>query len=161
MNAANLHLVLNHLPVFGLAFAMIWFLVGIIMKSQALKQAALLTMVAVALGTLPAYFSGEGAEEILEDSYVHNHDAIHEHEEAAVFGLTLALLAGAGAAVAWWMNRQNKWAWTNYLTLGLMALALASMIRIGHLGGAIRHPEISGAPEAQGVLDQPEERDDD
>jgi uncharacterized membrane protein len=164
MNAAHLHLLLNHLPIFGLMFGTVWLLVAIVLKKNALRDAALLTLFVVAIFTIPAYLTGEGAEEIVEDAYNRNRAALHEHEEAAMPALILTLLAGAAGIVAWVMNYRGKAAFLNWVTLGLAIASIVLMARVGNLGGQVSHPEIGGTAASQ-TMDQNmeggEDRDED
>ena len=68
MNGAHLHLVLTHLPVLGIAFATILLALGWYRKSRALQQAALSALVIGAIAAGAAYWTGEGAEEAVENA---------------------------------------------------------------------------------------------
>lgn len=144
MNAAHIHLAINHLPVMGSLFALIFLIVALILKSTDLKRAALLIVFLVGLGALPAYFSGEGAEEIVEDQAGISESLIHEHEEAAEFALIVALIAAAAGLGGFIAARQRE----NLLKPALLVALLLTagnclvMARTANLGGRIAHPEI-------------------
>ena len=67
MNDAHFHLVTNHLPVVGVLFAVLLLLYAAWRKSDEAKTIAFGFSVLVGLLSMPGYFSGEGAEEFIED----------------------------------------------------------------------------------------------
>jgi hypothetical protein len=67
MNGAYAHLILNHFPILGTLFGLVLLAAALIRKSDELQRGALMTFAVVGALSLPAYFSGEGAEEILAD----------------------------------------------------------------------------------------------
>ena len=83
MNAAHLHLLLNHLPVIGIPIIGVFLLLALAGKQQALVRIALGFTVVLALLTVPVYLSGEPAEEIVEDLPGVPHAVLEEHEEIA------------------------------------------------------------------------------
>ena len=84
MNAAYVHLTLNHVPVLGVVFALPLLGFGLLRRNPALLRAGWVTLVAVALVAIPVYLSGEGAEEIVEDGHA---DAILWHLEGLEAGV--------------------------------------------------------------------------
>ncbi len=143
MNAAHLHLILNHIPVLGSLFGLILLLFGIFRRSNLLVNVALITFLISAAVTLPVDWTGEEAEEILEEMGV-DHDIIHEHEEAAELSILLMLVLGGVALTtllfrAW---RHQMGGWLTYLTLVLGMVVFGVMARTANTGGQIRHPEI-------------------
>ena len=68
MDAAHLHLMLNHIPVLGTAFGMALIAWALFRKSEELKRVSLGVFVIIALLAVPAYLTGEPAEEIVEHS---------------------------------------------------------------------------------------------
>ena len=63
MSPTHLHLLLNHVPVLGTAFGLGLLVFGMGRKSQELKKTALGVFVIVALLAVPAYLTGEPAED--------------------------------------------------------------------------------------------------
>lgn len=61
MNAAHLHLALNHLPVVGSFFALLLLAWGMFRRSEEIKRTALLGVVVVTAFCFPGYFSGDSA----------------------------------------------------------------------------------------------------
>lgn len=156
MNAAQLHLALNHVPIILLPTALLLALAGLVRRSRELTTAGLLLTVLVGLVVLPVYFSGEGAEELVEHLPGVVHDTIEEHEDAGKFAMIAILVTGALGALALLLGRGHPTGRGRTLLLLVLlagAVASAAGLRTGHLGGLIRHPEIgaeAGATPAEG-----------
>lgn len=144
MNGAHFHLLLNHLPVLGTAFGLLLLLFALLRKSDELKQVSLGVLVLTALSAVPAYLTGEPAEEIVENLPGVAKALVEQHESAALVALSAALATGVVALAGLWLARGNKplptWAMLATLFLGLAASGL--MARAANLGGQIRHSEI-------------------
>ncbi len=67
MNQAHFHLILNHLPILGILFGLIILTGGFLTKNAAVKRTALGMFVLSAIFAIPAYLTGEGAEEVVEN----------------------------------------------------------------------------------------------
>ena len=66
MNDAHLHLVLNHLPIIIPVIGLLIMIGGLFFSSEILKRTAYLVYVLSAIVAIPAFATGEGAEEVLE-----------------------------------------------------------------------------------------------
>lgn len=144
MNGAQLHLLVNHAPVLGVAFAAVLTAAGVIRGSDELKKAGLWAFVLAGLAALPAYYSGEGAEEIVEGLPGVTKALIHEHEEAAEKALAGALVL-AGAALAALAHAFKTKALSSKAAPAALALALPVLVLLAyaaHLGGLVRHSEL-------------------
>lgn len=142
-NLAHLHLLLNHLPIVGCLFAGGLLVAGLVRRDDSLTVAAKVALVLVALTSIPAYFTGEPAEEQVEDIAGISRKVIHEHEEAGEAAFVVMLMNGALAAFLFFRRRDDR-----RLHLALAVVTLVSfglMARTGNLGGKIRHPEIDAA----------------
>jgi hypothetical protein len=82
MNLTHLHLALNHVPVLGTAFALALLVLGIWRKSNEVKKTALCAFVAIAIMAMPAYLTGEPAEDGVEGPPGVSGAIIEQHEEA-------------------------------------------------------------------------------
>ncbi|GAB4395801.1 MAG: hypothetical protein OHK0053_06620 [Microscillaceae bacterium] len=146
MNGAQIHLLLNHIPILGALFGLILLIFGFIRANRSLTQAALLTFIVAALVTIPVDWSGEAAEEILEEKYEAqvSHDLIHEHEEMAELSVALMLALGGLSLLAFYFSwRKHRFATlANGAVLVLALVVFVTMARTGHSGGLIRHPEL-------------------
>lgn len=144
MNAAHLHLALNHLPVVGILFGAATLGFGVLFKKEAPHRVGLWLVVAAALLAIPAYLTGEPAEHVAEDLPGVSEAWIEPHEDAAAVALALALAAGVAAAPALLLAHAkrpsaSKAAW---LALLLALAASGSMAYTASLGGKVRHTEI-------------------
>jgi uncharacterized membrane protein len=144
MNFTHLHLVLNHLPVVGILFGAATLGIGLVFKNPSAHRVGLWLVVAAALVAIPAYLTGEPAEDGTENLPGVTEAVIEPHEEAAAVALALALAAGALAVPALLMAtaHQRLARSAAWLCLGLSVAASGAMAYTANLGGEIRHTEI-------------------
>lgn len=148
INGAQLHLAVNHLPVVGVLIGFLVLLVGTILKNEVVKKTALAVLVFAAITVAPAYLSGEGAEELVEDKPGVSEALIHDHEESAELSLVFTALSGGVAALALFLGRKRNGELakkTAVGALGLSGVTFALLANTAHLGGMIRHEEIRPA----------------
>ncbi len=144
MNAAHWHLVLNHVPLIGIGFVALLMVIAFLRKSSELVSVSLVLTVAVALFAIPAYLTGEPAEEIVEDMPGISENLIHEHEEAAEKAFILVEAVGGLALIGLIARRFNK-NLGNTLAVATLAGLLAGgglVAYTANLGGKIHHQEI-------------------
>jgi uncharacterized membrane protein len=143
MNQAHLHLLFNHLPIIIPFIGLMILLGGIFLKSDIVKRTAYCILIAGALFTIPAFFTGEGAEEIVEELGI-NHKLIHEHEEFAELFAIISYLMGAFSIFSLWLNwKKNKYStYLDYMLIAFIAIVLFFAQKTGTSGGEIRHSEI-------------------
>jgi hypothetical protein len=148
MDALQLHLLTNHVPIVGTFAALLVVIVGMIRRSDAAISAGLIVYAAMALVAIPAYLSGEEAEERVEHIAGINEGAIHEHEEMAELSLWFTVISGVlalGAVIA--HARNMKISSKIALAFVIMAMvAFAQAARTGHEGGMIRRPDLGTTP---------------
>jgi len=148
MNAAHLHLVINHLPIIGACLSLP--LVALILwrrSDRGLILAAALTLVLTGVGALAALQTGEPAEEMVEHLPGTAESLIEPHEERAEVAAGLAVATALGAlvvlGVAW--RREGPLPVSLLATLLVASVATSgAMAWTGKAGGMIRHPEIRG-----------------
>ncbi|MBI2818997.1 MAG: hypothetical protein HYX73_03375 [Acidobacteria bacterium] len=143
MNAAHLHLLLNHLPVFGSAFGLLFLLYAILRKSEELKRAALGLCVITALGTIPAYLTGEPAEEVVEGIPGVDESFIEAHEEHAMISLIGIEALGVVSLAGLFLARKSGTTPPILVSFAVLLAAgsLALVAWTSHLGGLTHHPE--------------------
>ncbi|MBU3699564.1 MAG: hypothetical protein FGM33_06065 [Candidatus Kapabacteria bacterium] len=152
MDGLQLHLLTNHLPIIGTFAALLVVLVGMIRRSDAAISAGLIVYAVMALTAIPAYLSGEEAEERVENIAGINEGAIHEHEEMAEFTLWLTVFSGllaVGAVVTHARNMKIS----SKIALAFVIIAIAAFAqaaRTGHEGGKIRRPDLGSPAAASG-----------
>jgi len=146
MSSAHLHILLNHIPVIGTAFAAFVLVWGLLKKSDEIKKLSLILLVLTSLCTIPVYLTGDKAEGSVAGVEGVIEDYIEPHEEFALNAFIASNVAGALAIIVLFMYRKPK-----HLPMGivivffLIILFLNSMMAwTAHLGGLINHTEIMG-----------------
>jgi len=140
MNLAHIHLLLNHFPVVGVFFAFITFLTALAKRNEEVKKTAYILFILVGIFSIPTYFTGEGAEEVIEHLPGISEHLIEEHEEFALIAF-LITLSVSGIALAGIFMPQFK----NGVTLAILIFGLVNcgvLAYTAKLGGVIHHPEI-------------------
>ena len=153
MNDAHIHLLFTHFPIMGSCFGLLVLGIGLIIDNVTVRKTGYAILVFTALLTIPAFISGEGAEEIKERTEGVSHRLIHEHEENGEIALWLSEVMGILAALAFYAEHTGH-RWRRILsivTLIFTLLTFGVMTRTGNSGGKISHPEITlrtalGAP---------------
>lgn len=143
IDQTHLHLLINHLPVFGSLMGFIVLTYGLISKSEHTRIAAYLVLFVSAIGGAVAYITGEAAEETVEDMADVSHDIIEMHEDAAVFALSAFALVGVVSLLAIFMTKRNvRSRLIAWIVLIITIWAFTVVARTAYLGGMIRHSEI-------------------
>lgn len=144
MNDAHFHLVINHLPIVGVLIGFLVLLVGIFSKKPQVKLTALGILVFSALTSIAAFYTGEGAEEVVENISGINESLIHTHEESAELFFTSMLVLGAVSLLTIFLEvKRHKFSRYGFiLALVLSALSIVLAQSVGTSGGEIRHTEI-------------------
>ncbi|HLE40337.1 MAG TPA: hypothetical protein VI956_02400 [Nitrospirota bacterium] len=143
MNWPHMHLIINHFPVVGFLFGLLFVLYAMIRKSEELQKTSLGFLVLVAVITVPVYFTGDQAGDIMERLPDVSRSLVEQHEEAASVSLMGVLILGLIAAGGLFFFRRAATMprWFMVLTL-ILAIAVNSLIGYtANLGGQIRHPE--------------------
>jgi uncharacterized membrane protein len=143
VNAAHIHLLLNHLPLLGTGFGVLLLLLAFARRSDELKRVSLGVFALAALIAVPTYLTGEPAENVVERLPGVSKPIIEEHEEAAE-GAAAALgvlgVFSLAGLVRFRRSALPNWLAVSSLVLGLVVAGL--MARSANLGGLIRHSEI-------------------
>jgi hypothetical protein len=144
MSWVHVHLILNHVPVIGLVFVLIVLGVALWRRSAEMTKLGLSAMTTLAVVTGAVFWTGEPAEEAVEDLAGVAEPLIHAHEEAALTALIAIGVAGAIAAWLLWRlrSRQQVPRWVATTAFGLTLVAGGFMGWTAYLGGQIRHTEV-------------------
>ena len=146
MNQAYMHLLTNHIPVFGLLFGTTILLWGIISRGKQIKMVAYFLFVAACVGGLITFNTGEAAEDIAKKTEGISKSVIHDHEEAGEAAIYLIVGVGIIALFGFYAEvKENKK--TSAISIAILVVAIVAFIltaRTSYLGGKIRHTEISG-----------------
>ncbi|HET7460515.1 MAG TPA: hypothetical protein VFJ82_04680 [Longimicrobium sp.] len=143
MNPAHLHLVVNHVPVFGTIFAALLIGWGLLRKSEEVLRLGLIVAVLIGIVTWGVQLTGEPAEHALSGTQGFQRRLAHEHEEAAEIAMIVTAVAGVLALVTLLLVRRRHRAGRGLAIVTLLA-ALAGfglVSRAALLGGEITHPE--------------------
>ncbi|OYU82667.1 MAG: hypothetical protein CFE24_14605 [Flavobacterium sp. BFFFF2] len=149
MNQTHIHLLVNHLPIFGSLLGAIVLAYGLWSKSNDTKMAAYLVFIIAALGAVTAYLTGEAAEESVEHLPGVLESAVEAHAEFAMFALVSLLILGV-ASLLGMIVTVNKSPLTRSAAIIILLISLVSfglVATTGYLGGQIRHTEITAAGE--------------
>ncbi|HEX7090128.1 MAG TPA: hypothetical protein VF192_08320 [Longimicrobiales bacterium] len=147
MNAAQVHLLLNHVPIIGAIIATLLLALGIGMRSRDVVRVTMGLFVALALAGGVVYLTGEPAEEMVEDLPGVSHEILEEHEEFALPSAIVLGLVGLVSLVGLIRYRRAERVPRGFAiaTLLMSIIASAMLGWTAHLGGQIRHEEIRPA----------------
>src|SRR5438105_8699085 len=139
------HILINPLPIYGLAISWIGLVIAFFLRSRRAQIATLALILISAVSAWPAYeFGEEGYDRVLSMTDDDGHAWLDEHQRRAeqliYFFYTLAGLSAAAIALP------IKWPKTSttlvIATLVLGAIVLGMSGYIAYAGGKIRHKEF-------------------
>jgi len=159
MNIAHLHLMLNHFPVVGVIIVALILIAALRVRSSEMSKLGMFLLAGIGAVTALVYFTGEPAEDAVENIAGVSRAGIHAHEFAAeVSFVVTGIIAGIALIALWWRRKLQM---PRAMTGAMLALALIAsgfMAWTANLGGQIRHSEIrSGAVQSGGEV-EPGER---
>lgn len=144
MNDAHFHLLVNHFPIIGLLIGILVLISGLILKKASVQGTALGIFIFSAIGSIFAFYTGEGAEEVVENLVGVSETLIHTHEEyAETFFITTLILGALSLTALIAMIKNFKF--SKHLIILCLIVALADGVLakyVGTSGGEIRHTEI-------------------
>jgi len=143
LNPAHLHIMLNHIPLFGSLFSALLIAWGLLRKSEDVLRLGLALGFVVGIATYGVMLTGEPAEHVVEHMADVSRRTIHAHEEAADWATYILVAAGVLSLLALLMVRRRKSAGRTLSILALVVslVGFAAASRTALLGGEIRHPE--------------------
>jgi len=147
MNAAHLHLILNHLPIFLVLSGIGLLAYGILKNSKPFTRLSLYVIIASAIFTFATMQTGENAEDIVEEIPAVEHDIIEHHEEAAETASIIVYLVGLLALISLYSDYSNH-SFKKIVQIATLVGALTAagfLIHTAYEGGEIRHPEAYGS----------------
>jgi uncharacterized membrane protein len=144
MNAAQLHLMLNHIPSIGLIIGLITFLAGCVRGLEGVRKTGAWIVLLAGIMVWPVSFTGEEAEELIEDLPGIQKKLMREHEDAAGQAFVMVLVSAAMALSYLLITRlkQSRTKITSFLLIITSIIALVLILNASHKGGLIRHPEL-------------------
>lgn len=144
MNAAHAHLLINHLPMAALAFALIAMVIGLVFKNPSIKRFGLGTLAASGAIGAAAYLTGSAAEEEYFGEQSPFHSFVERHEESAEVTWLVGMVAGTIGLIALMVTRRLS----DVPSVAMAASLLATLVSAAffavtaNLGGYIQHSEI-------------------
>lgn len=156
MDEVHIHLLINHLPIFGSILGGLVLAHGIWSKSTQTIIAAYNVLIISSIGAVMAYITGEGAEEAVENIQGVAINMIGIHEDFALFSLVSLIVVGV-ISIFGLMLSIKKSPFANMFALFTLTITLISfglVARTGYLGGQIRHTETGTATSLQGEIDK-------
>ncbi len=145
MNLTHLHLLLNHLPIFGSILGGFVLFYGLYTKTNSTKIAAYFVLVISSLGAVITYLTGEPAEESIENIKGISKSMIEEHEEFAGIALVALIILGVAALIGIYLTFKKSPLVRTIasITLAISLISFGLIARTGYIGGQIRHSEIN------------------
>jgi uncharacterized membrane protein len=145
MDAAHIHLLLNHVPVLGAVFGALLIAYAMVRDSDDVCRAGLWTLGVAGAAAVVVYLTGEPAEELVEGLPGFSHDALERHEEIALWATVAASGVGLLSFLTLWVYRARRVPGRFRAVLLVVALALSGIMGwTANSGGQVRHEEIRG-----------------
>ncbi len=144
MNDVHSHLVVTHLPIVGVLIGFLVLITAYFSKNPQIKMTALGIFVFSALSSIAAFYTGDGADDIVEKLPGVSETLIHNHEELAELFYTMMLILGGASLVTMFME-YKKSTFAKYGFIVVLLLSITSIVIskfVGTSGGEIMHSEI-------------------
>jgi len=143
LNAAHLHIMLNHFPIVGVFVGTGLLTLWLLWRREGIALAGLWTFVGAGLMAIPVYLLGDEAQDVVENMPGISRAAIHRHEDAALWVLIGLLVLAAASAWILWRRRGGPIRRGPLLGVWVLALVASGITAwAAELGGEIHHPEI-------------------
>jgi len=149
---SHVHMILNHFPTVGFAFALGFYVIGLVSNDVVTQRTSLVVFVLCAVLGVPTYVTGAASMWALTAPGVGgiSKPVIDAHRDMALLMLFGLAFTGVAAWIELWRFRHlGRFSRPSlYLILGFAIITLAVMAETGHRGGEINHPEIRIASDA-------------
>jgi uncharacterized membrane protein len=137
------HLLINHFPVVLSISALAIAILALILGHRVLWQTAMGALTVAGLFIFPVHFSGDRADQALNDPWFIKPGTIEAHDAAATWALWAILLVGVFAAYCLWRSlKRPTELLPGWMKAGIVAgglLATSTVARTAYLGGKIIH----------------------
>ena len=138
------HLFLNHVPVIGLVFGLVFMAIGISKASAQAMRAGLRTFVGVGVLGIPVGASGLVSAKVLASEPWLDANAVGTHQLAGIITVVFLVALAGLALVARFMLRNSstpsRASMRAMSTLAVVGLIVA--LWTAYLGGGLRHSEL-------------------
>jgi hypothetical protein len=144
MNYAHLHLLINHFPLVTLLFGFCILVAGKIQQNEAVIRVALGLLIIGGFVAGAAFLTGDPAEDVIKSLPTYSEKIVHEHEDAADFGLWSTVITACTAVGGLYLSKKKGAVPKRYLIFLFVVnfWALTVIARTNYLGGMISHTEI-------------------
>jgi len=144
-----IHVLINPLPVYGLAMGLIALIVAFFLKSRPAQVVALIVVLICSASAWPVYEFGEQAyDRVLSMSDEAGHAWLDEHQDRAEdliwFFYALAVLSAAALVAPHKWPRSATPLVVSVILLGAVTLGIGGYI--AYAGGRVRHREFRNVP---------------
>ena len=143
MSVTHLHLLLNHFPVIGSLIVTALLAWALFRRSGEITRVSLGLVAAISVIAVIVFFTGEPAEEAIENLPGFSEAITERHEEFALIATLVLGLLGALALSALALLRKREI--PRWVTLSSFLLSFVASGVMGYtalLGGQIRHTEV-------------------
>lgn len=144
LDPIQIHLAINHFPIFSLLIGLIMLLYGVLSSKQLIIQAALVIIFFSGIIGIAVYFSGEEAEHAVESMAGTSEHYLEEHEELAetsyFAGLILSVLSLALYLILQFTGKKIRSAL--WLLIVCSVIVFGLYFNTASHGGKIRHIEL-------------------
>ncbi|MBI5193427.1 MAG: hypothetical protein HZA08_08315 [Nitrospirae bacterium] len=144
MSIPHVHIMLNHIPVIGVLFCSLFFIISVILKNMQFQRVTSVLLILAALSAIPVFITGEPTEHVIEDIPTVSKHYIEEHEESAIASLIVMEILGGLSLLGLILSRKQDRI-PGYVKNGIIIFSIISSVLIAYtayLGGHIRHTEI-------------------
>lgn len=144
MSIPHVHIMLNHIPVIGVLFCSLLFIISVILKNIQFQRISMVLLLLVALSAIPVFLTGEPTEHVIEDIPTVSEQYIEEHEKSAIASLIVMEILGGLSLLGLILSRKQN-SLNGFVKNGVIIVSLAASLLFAYtayLGGHIRHTEI-------------------
>ncbi len=145
----HVHMILNHVPTAGFVFALVFYVVALVINNSGMVRGSLVLFVLCSIVGVPTYVTGTAAMWALTQPPIPeiSKAVINAHRDMALWTLFGLAFTGGAAWIELWRQRHlGRFSTVSLALVLLFALAtLGVMTETGHRGGLINHPEIRSA----------------
>jgi hypothetical protein len=143
VNAAHIHLVVNHAPLFAAIFGTVLVAYAMERRQRAVQIVGYSTLIVAEIAAAVAYATGGGAEHAVEGLPGVTEALVERHQYVATVALIVtALLGSLGIAGLYQAVRGSSSGAVAYAAVTVGCAAFLILGYASNLGGQIRHTEI-------------------
>jgi uncharacterized membrane protein len=137
------HLLINHFPVVLSVVGLGAAILGFVVRRRGLWQSAMGALTIAGLFVFPVHFTGDKADEALNDPWYIKPGVIEAHDKAAGIAMWVILAVGAFAAYSWWRSIKRPQeiipGWVRGAVFVGALAAVGTVTYTAYLGGKIIH----------------------